>query len=269
MYYFSPSTLISRRSNKEKTILNFWLLPYQNSSYQPIEKLIRQLSESELKKFNSCSAKRKKEFLLGRQLLRLAIQQQLSIPIQSLQVIERDGLPPRIPLAEENGICFNISHSKNLIGVVINQARTQRNNHHLGLDIEHIKSVKNFSTADYFCTTSQLHTLDKAENIKDKTALYYQYWTQKESYLKAMQKGISDTAFKNTEFRRTSETKDSNLSMSIFENDLTAKKEHYQIAIYRSAPHPIHTKIVTLNGSDFNKKIQEPSLNWEIFQRLQ
>lgn len=248
-------------SDKKCLTIQLYLHFYENLSYQPTEKFISQLCENELKKFNAYSNKRKKEFLLGRLLLRFAIQQQNPIPTIPLHTIERDGLPPMVPFAEKHKLCFSISHSRSIVGVSIVKFDGEIS---LGLDIEYIKPVKNFSTTDFFCNENQLNNIANEKDLHKKMILYYHYWTQKEAYIKSQNKGIFSSDLKELEFFPSQKIISTTLSTTEISKN-NAPQNHYKTSIYCSKPHQIETKIVSLgeDGAFNNNKKIKP--NWGKF----
>lgn len=263
-------------SNNEIRDVRLWLLAYDVTSYKPSKSAIAKLSADEVNTFQRCSDRRQKEYLLGRLLLRFAIQQQLNISTDTLSVIEREALPPHIPLAEEHNLRFSISHSHQLIGVAMAQFYDETKNFNIGLDIEYVKPVRDFATTDFFCNLEQQQAIDGLINPYEKTSLYYLYWTQKEAYLKALQKGITDVALKTIKFSALPTTKDADL----FSTEYVLKKEagdiaRYQISVYGSEAYRLNAYSVMLDEQNYsgqglkqqilNKQVQKLSLSWQPF----
>jgi len=245
------------------TDVSLWLLPYHNVLYKPTQQAIDILSDSELEKFNRCISKRQKEYLLGRLLLRRALQHTLNTHLPKIDVIDQDGLPPLVALAEQNHIRFSISHSYNLIAIAMLRGVDQ-NAPKIGLDVELIKPVNSFETTRFFCNNSQQNALDQLNCQQQKTDLYYLYWTLKEAYLKAYHKGIGDEQFKRLGFKTSPSSESRKLVSSYFYHPDKSLSERYQIASYCSAPHTIKTCLITGHGEDIQPFITVQT-DWDNF----
>jgi len=242
----------------ELLTVKLYLHFYDKSLYQPTEKSISKLCKDELKKFTSYSNKRKKEFLL---VLRFAIQQQNNNFINPLHTIERDGLPPLVPFAEKNNLYFNISHSHCVVGVSIVETN---NEILLGLDIEHMKPVKNFATTDFFCNENQIKNISNKRDSHKKMMLYYHYWTQKEAYIKSQGKGIFSSNIKELEFFPSQNIVNTTLSTTEISKKHAAQ-DHYKTSIYCSKPHQLETRVSTINKAGIFSQTQKINPHWQTF----
>jgi 4'-phosphopantetheinyl transferase len=83
-------------------------------------------------------------------------------------------------LVEDNGIHFNVSHSKELIFIAISSADV------VGVDVERVsnRSLERL-VPRLFSNKEKLEFLNEA----DKLDFFYRYWTLKESIIKAVGKG--------------------------------------------------------------------------------
>ena len=244
--------------------VDLWLLPYHNASYEPTQQAINTLSDNEREKFNRCVSKRQKEYLLGRRLLRHGLQHTLNHPITKLEVTDRDGLPPQVPLAEQHNIQFSISHSHNLIAVSILQ-NDQPDTSKIGLDVELIKPITNFDTTRFFCNNNKQQILDTSTCEQQKIGLYYHYWTLKEAYLKAHHKGIGDALFKQIDFDTNNAASDqTELISTRFNHPNNLLPEQYQIAHYCSRAHHITTRVLT-NIDQTLDQFMNIKLDWDTF----
>ena len=75
-----------------------------------------------------------------------------------------------------NDIFFNISHSKNLVGIALGDIE-------IGLDIEYKNKDRNDKLINYICSDNEI------EFIKEESD-FYKIWTSKESLLKCVGIGI-------------------------------------------------------------------------------
>ena len=88
-----------------------------------------------------------------------------------------------VPLARD--LTFNISHTRGLIALAITRGRE------LGVDVENL-ATRNVSLdiADRFFSTVEVHDLaDTPEHAQQER--FFEYWTFKESYIKARGMGLS------------------------------------------------------------------------------
>ncbi len=94
---------------------------------------------------------------------------------------------PRIANRNEEavGLCFNISHTQGLIAVGISWHRT------LGVDVENLRVRKvSEGVANRFFSASEAATL-AALDPEQRAECFFEYWTFKESYIKALGMGLS------------------------------------------------------------------------------
>lgn len=143
------------------------------------------LGESESIKINDLSGRRRQEYLLGRCLLRAGLSTVIDhrIAWQDWQVEERQDLPPVVLQAEQLGLYFSISHSQGWVAVAIsNQSK-------LGLDIEYRRERRYAELAQGWYHESEVEGLKKLSE-SDAQAAFYRLWTQKEAYIKFLQKSV-------------------------------------------------------------------------------
>lgn len=83
------------------------------------------------------------------------------------------------------GLCFNISHSKGLIALAVSPHRT------LGVDVENL-SVRqpSIAIADHFFSPAEVAELAALPQAL-RQGRFFEYWTFKESYIKARGMGLS------------------------------------------------------------------------------
>lgn len=81
-----------------------------------------------------------------------------------------------------DGIHFNISHSKNLVSVIISDVEC-------GIDIQHIDSKTNHSLMAKKVLSSEEY--DSYSKSSDKLGYFISQWTKKEAYLKCYNDGIA------------------------------------------------------------------------------
>lgn len=173
-----------------------WLLPYQ-AEHIDATSLSRQLAKNQQSRFDTLRGKRKTEFgitrLFLRHCLQLSLHKQFDLQAEEIEIIEQENLPPFVPIADQKRLCFSISHSKQLIAIMI--AAMPSKNSRLGLDVEQSRLIRNPENATLFCNETQLAILNQADSQEH----YYRFWTQKEAVLKAKQSGIVDADLKMIE----------------------------------------------------------------------
>jgi 4'-phosphopantetheinyl transferase len=97
----------------------------------------------------------------------------------------RHGRPEIDRPAEASGLRFNLSHTTDLVACAVSRDRQ------IGVDVEHIQNVRNFSgIADHS------FSLPEADDVKslegdDRRRRFFSYWTLKESYIKARGMGLA------------------------------------------------------------------------------
>ncbi len=123
----------------------------------------------------------KQRSLIADLMVRQFYAQELRVDWNSIQFEYNDHDKPS--LKNTNGHCFNISHSGDQVVVVFS-------NQEVGVDVEKTKGDRR-KIAQRFFTKGEISDMRKA-GIKDEQILYfYQLWTLKESYMKAIGRGIS------------------------------------------------------------------------------
>jgi 4'-phosphopantetheinyl transferase len=86
-------------------------------------------------------------------------------------------------------IHYNISHSADLVACVISDTST------VGIDVEKIREFNSYA-ANRVCSSEELSRVYSNNDCKRE---FFRYWTLKESYIKAIGKGISHP-MKNVNF---------------------------------------------------------------------
>lgn len=104
-----------------------------------------------------------------------------------------------------NRIHFNISHSNDLVGVVISDESC-------GLDIEHVDGKDRSAIAKVILTE------DKYEKYLEDDSIFYQEWTKKEAYLKHAGTGLKISDLKKVDVELSTQM-------------VTIKKEEYWMSV--------------------------------------
>ncbi|GKU25883.1 4'-phosphopantetheinyl transferase family protein [Clostridium folliculivorans] len=117
--------------------------------------------------------------LLGQKLLTYALQEEKSIKYRDEPLTLNPWGKPS--LKNHPNIHFNISHSFNCIACVISDTYA------VGIDVEKIR-IFNPYAAKKVCTTEEIKKIYSSSNPD---RVFFKFWTLKESYIKAIGKGLS------------------------------------------------------------------------------
>jgi len=131
---------------------------------------------------------------------------------------------------------FNISYSDQWVVIVLDHSP-------VGIDIEQVRPI-DLALADYFFTEKEIHQLFM-QPIEYRINYFYKLWTLKESYIKAVGKGLSiplqsfsfDLSFENINFQTN------------LEDDIEWSFKQYQL-------HSNYEMAVSSTHKDFPEKIQ-------------
>ena len=124
-------------------------------------------------------------FILCRGALRQILSCYLQTQPETIQfAYTRHGKPYLTESNPEHHLCFNLSHSEQtaLFGVSRDQA--------IGVDLEYIRPVESLSLADRFFSAREAQRLRSLPVMQQQPA-FFQLWTAKEAYLKAIGIGLS------------------------------------------------------------------------------
>jgi 4'-phosphopantetheinyl transferase len=140
------------------------------------------LSEEDRGIIGKYSVKRLKEYVVGRALLKLALKLEMGLDIEILKLAKN---PYGKPFLEEyEDIHFNISHSEDLVMVILSDTSP------VGLDVE-------FVGKDYLDVMDEVFSIEEIKHIQSystKEEMIYSFfklWTKKEAIIKADGRGFS------------------------------------------------------------------------------
>jgi 4'-phosphopantetheinyl transferase len=140
--------------------------------------------DQELRFHFACDRRR---YLVTRALVRTVLSRYLDVaPADWRFAANRYGRPRVVNAGREHcGLCFNISHTKGLIALGVTWHRD------LGVDVEHVRARQvSLEIADRFFAPDEVAELATVapERRQDR---FFEYWTFKESYVKARGAGLS------------------------------------------------------------------------------
>lgn len=123
---------------------------------------------------------RKTEHILGRRLLSYGLREEYG---KDYIVEQSEGGKPYIP--EAPYIHFNISHTKGMVVCGISEKE-------IGVDVEYIREAKE-AVIRRICSKEEKEYIFGVENInlKERGIRFTRIWTLKESYIKAIGKGLA------------------------------------------------------------------------------
>ena len=138
------------------------------------------LTENEMCRLNRYSFKRhRKQFLLGRMLIRNALSQYSDVDPQDWEFTENEYGKPILESKHHQSLFFNLSHSANCLVVAISRVSQ------LGVDIELSDKLRRVIKigARYFSNSEikELSSLPESQQL----SRFYDLWTLKEAYIKA------------------------------------------------------------------------------------
>jgi len=122
----------------------------------------------------------KLQSVAGELLARYSVGQYLGKPDQQINLVFGEKGKPHI--GNLNGVHFNISHSGNYVVCAVAP-------YEIGIDVERIRKV-NLRVAERFFSTPEINDLMSLDEA-DRMEYFIRLWTIKESYLKAIGRGLT------------------------------------------------------------------------------
>lgn len=169
--------------------IDVWLAYYQDISDAHLHATYRSLltEEERGKEFRFYFADDQRRYLVTRAMVRTVLSRYLAVDPTDWRFTNNAYGRPAIanPGHAECGLRFNISHTRGLIALGVTQGRE------LGVDVENLQTREvTLDIADHFFApveVAELATVPK-ERQQDR---FFEYWTFKESYIKARGMGLS------------------------------------------------------------------------------
>lgn len=131
-------------------------------------------------------AERRRQFVAGRVLLRMALGTLLDVGPRAIALIERPGNAPALAFPEQPGLGLSISHSGQWVACAVNLTGP------VGIDIERIDPARNvLAIAEQAFASEEagwLKSLDPAERVE----AFYRMWCRYEAHIKLGCKGVHD-----------------------------------------------------------------------------
>lgn len=108
------------------------------------------------------------------------LSKELGVPFQNIRI--KKGVFGK-PFLEGGERHFNISYSKNMLLIATD-------NTPIGVDIEYVKEIREIDSLVQHFYSKEKHSFYKTKN-SEKLQFFYRLWVLKESYIKAIGKGLS------------------------------------------------------------------------------
>lgn len=141
------------------------------------------LSPAELRKAGRYMAKADRHLsLVSRALVRYVIAEVTGQPPSTLRFSTNEYGKPF--LAQSSDIHFNLSHSHGAAVCALCRGAA------IGVDVEDAQRQTNLSIASRFFSLPEAHLVSKSSGT-EKTKMFFDIWTLKEAYIKAVGKGLS------------------------------------------------------------------------------
>jgi 4'-phosphopantetheinyl transferase len=160
-----------------------WLLNGSLVHEDDIGFFAKRLGASETRRYSAFQRQeRKRQFLLGRMLLRFAVSRLLSLPPDTLGVVERDSNAPQLvlPDARSARLSFSLSHSQDWVACAVSLDVT------LGVDIEFNDPTRNTLEASHMAFHPDEHIWLLSQPDAARLSAFYQLWCAREALYKLM-----------------------------------------------------------------------------------
>ncbi|MFD2917701.1 4'-phosphopantetheinyl transferase family protein [Psychroserpens luteus] len=153
-----------------------------SSYYNLVPEFIKYLSIAELERAQKYHfEKDSNQFIICRTLLKFILAKYTNLNVSKIDIKLDPNKKPYLNLKES--VYFNISHAEDFAIITLS-------NKAIGIDLEYLNRDFDFSEilSDIFNTLE----IETVLNAKNKTQAFYNFWTRKESIVKATGQGISD-----------------------------------------------------------------------------
>ena len=171
---------MDERNSRSATV---WLLDIERVTESAVVDFEQRLAASEARRYaNFARMQRKRQFLVGRMLLRLAVAKMMHLPVHKITVRDRVGSAPELfvtdgPSSTPN---FSISHSRNWVGCALSTEVM------LGFDIE----VNDFERDIVALSQAAFHANEQLWLMRqpddERSVAFYRLWSTRESLYKLM-----------------------------------------------------------------------------------
>ncbi|MCU0545826.1 MAG: 4'-phosphopantetheinyl transferase superfamily protein [Oscillatoriaceae cyanobacterium Prado104] len=167
------------------TEIHLWRAELDRPQSQ-IQNIAQTLSDSELQRADRFRFDRDKiRFIARRAALRGILSRYLNVAPNQVQFSYGPCGKPEIADNLDSGICFNLSDSQGLALYAVTRGRK------IGVDLEQIRDIPHIEELANRFFSKQESTALQAVAAEEKIAAFFNCWTRKEAYIKAMGDGLS------------------------------------------------------------------------------
>lgn len=168
------------------TEIHLWCVALDRPEFS-LQKIAKTLSESELQRADRFHFDRdKKRFIARRGALRAILSRYLNVAPNLVQFNYGPCGKPEIAEQSDSGqICFNLSHSQGLALYAVTRSIK------IGADIEQIRPIPNIEEIATRFFSAQESAQLQAVAAEEKLTAFFNCWTRKEAYIKAIGDGLS------------------------------------------------------------------------------
>ena len=170
-----------------------WLLDGRLVHEDDAAFFVRQLNASEGHRYAGFRRReRRRQFLLGRMLLRFAVSSLMSLPPDAIRVVERTGNSPRLVLPDSQNLqpCFSLSHSRDWVVCAVSSEVT------LGVDIEVNDPTRDIVNISELAFHPNEHFWLLAQSDDARLSAFYRLWSTREALYKLCSSLGRETIFR-------------------------------------------------------------------------
>jgi 4'-phosphopantetheinyl transferase len=158
-----------------------WLADARSVRDEDVNPFIERLGDSEKRRLAGfVRPARKRQFILGRVLLRLALARELGLSPADIDVVERPGNSPQVVLNDSAGVRpgYSLSHSADWVACVVSRDTI------VGLDIEAINTTRDVMALGHAAFTADECTWLQQQPHEWQIPAFYYLWSLKEALYK-------------------------------------------------------------------------------------
>lgn len=169
--------------------IDVWLAYYEEISDPALHSDYRALltAEERSQEFRFYFPDDQRRYLVTRAMVRTVLSNYVTVPPTDWRFANnRHGRPEIANLSRaECDLCFNISHTRGLIALAVARRRE------LGVDVENVRTREvSLEIAERFFAQAEVTELASVP-LEQRQDRFFEYWTFKESYIKARGMGLS------------------------------------------------------------------------------
>ncbi|XBX10006.1 4'-phosphopantetheinyl transferase superfamily protein [Enterocloster clostridioformis] len=144
------------------------------------DELLKYISDERKLRISKLKKDDKKRCMLAELLIKKVAHDKLNLPVNSINI--HTGIYGKPFISSTFGFDFNLSHSGRYIVIAVS-------NEQVGIDIEKRMCI-DFKIAQRFYSEGELKAVTSLPSYSEKLSKFFQIWTLKESYIKALGYGL-------------------------------------------------------------------------------